>query len=94
MNRDRQTSPFAAKTRQEQLEQWICWQQEQRARKTGGTLAEELPVREEPEQPQEPETAVQPNLPPMRIGHRQYDAVMNKMRHARQLAGSDQQWSG
>lgn len=94
MSKDRQTSPFAAKTRQEQLEQWICWQQEQRARRASGTLTEELPARETPENPPEPEPEMRNNQPMMKLGHRQYDAVMSKMRQARKLAGSDQQWSG
>lgn len=82
-----QPSPFAAKTRQEQLEQWICWQQEQRMQQDARTLAQELPSREEAQSGYRP---VQPHIP----RHSQYDAVMNKMRQARRQAGQDTVWTG
>lgn len=83
----RTQSPFAAKTRQEQLEQWICWQQEQRMQQDAKTLAQELPAREEPKPQPAP-------VQPVRPRHSQYDAVMNKMRRARRQAGQDTVWSG
>ena len=81
----RTQSPFAAKTRQEQLEQWICWQQEQRMQQDARTIAQELPPKEEPH-------PNPPPLQPVRPRHSQYDAVMEKMRRARRQAGQDAVW--
>ena len=83
----RTQSPFAAKTRQEQLEQWICWQQEQRMQQDARPLAQELP-------PKEAETASPAQPAPVRPRHSQYDAVMEKMRRARLQAGQDTVWPG
>lgn len=85
-------SPFAAKTSQEQKEQWIWWQCQQDA-----TMPEETrPIPDErprsvpelklPQQEEAKPTAVQHKRQPTR--HSQYDAVVRRMQNAtRQVRG-------
>lgn len=80
-------SPFAARTRQEQKEQWIWWQCQQDATmpaetkpipdKTAAAVPElQLPQSQEPKQP---ENIAPPRQP---IRHSQYDAVVRRMQKA------------
>lgn len=89
-------SPFAAKTSQEQKEQWIWWQCQQDAAipvdltdKTDARSVPELklPKAEETERKEEKPTAAQlPTRQPTR--HGQYDAVLRRMRDATRQAST------
>lgn len=76
-------SPFAAMSPREQKEQWICWQA---AREAQLDVPEELPDLSLPVSQAKPVIAAPP------IRHSQYDAVINRMKTARQLAQGDQRW--
>lgn len=94
MRDTRNTSPFSAKTRQEQLEQWICWQNQH----PGATLNQWLPDEKQDTEQIAPAPTKEPAAPPVqtpyRPRHSQYDAVVNRMRNARRQAAKDQNWSG
>lgn len=79
-------SPFAALTPQEQKEQWICWQ----AAHQRALEPEKLPDLHLPEtEPKRPA----PPVPPMPLArHGQYDAIIRRMKQARQHAQCDHSW--
>ncbi len=96
-------SPFAALSRQEQKEQWICWQcqrgpepveakptmDENRSVSLPGLR---LPTQESPkptEAPQKPTTVAR-----TRPYHGQYDAVIRKMKQAQRQTGAYTSWEG
>jgi len=88
-------SPFAAKTRQEQQEQWIWWQCQRDATTpvdcpeiSPSPEAERVPAMTFPSAVPGPPSA--PTSVPMqrqRIHHSQYDAVMKRIRSATQQTG-------
>ncbi len=89
-------SPFAAKSRQEQQEQWIWWQCQQDAtlpaepvRATAETLPEPQVPRVQELQVQERQMTqpVQPAPRPV-IRHQQYDAVVRRMQNAKRQVGA------
>ena len=94
MRDTRKSSPFAAKSQREQLEQWICWQNQHPEAALTNQLPEphdaESPVQQSPAREAKPTTETTPYRP----RHSQYDAVVNRMRHARKQAAKDPQWSG
>ena len=83
MKEARKSSPFAA-DQQGQLDKWICrqhQQQEVQDEQRNALSYQNLPSEHQAEPVQHPR-------------HGQYDAIINKMRCARRMAGRDQQWSG
>jgi len=75
-------SPFAAKSSQEQKEQWIWWQCQRDALLPVEERMEQPP--EAPLKPAEEEMPFQPVRP--KIYHSQYDAVIRRMRTAQKQA--------
>ncbi len=88
-------SPFAAKSRQEQQEQWIWWQCQQDATLPAEPVraAETLPepqvprVQELQSQEQQMTQPIQPAARPV-IRHQQYDAVVRRMQNAKRQVGA------
>lgn len=78
------TSPFAAKTSQEQLEQWNWWHSQQDAT-TPVPETEETSLAAQLRDPEPPLHSIEP---PARPHHRQYDAVMKRMTQARKQTGA------
>ena len=85
MNEARRTSPFAANQQQSQLEKWICRQHQQQE-----LPQEQIDMPAETVHSEKVNTVQAAQMPK----HRQYDAIVNKMRSARQQAGRDQLWLG
>lgn len=87
-------SPFAAKTSQEQKEQWIWWQCQSDA--VTPITQERAPVNALP--PRAQETPVVPATPPsppvQATRHHQYDAIMRRMMVAQGKAGAFTSCSG
>lgn len=82
-------SPFAAKSSQEQKEQWIWWQCQQPAAMPVAAAIDQPPAPQVPElelpRPEEkPEPEPQPQRQPTR--HSQYDAVVRRMQNATRQA--------
>lgn len=77
-------SPFAALSPQEQKEQWICWQAAHSDRMYGKCDPPPLTL------PRCEQPRPVPPAPPVR--HSQYDAIIRRMKQARQCARSDQSW--
>ena len=97
MHDTRNQSPFAAKTRKEQLEQWICWQNQHQDMTPVEAMDRPVPPLR---LPGEEQPAVQQAAPPQpaqvrsQPRHSEYDAVISRMRNARRQASKDQSWSG
>lgn len=92
MKETRSTSPFASKPQRDELEKWICRQHQQQELPQEMAHPPELCPADEPEpQPRRIAPPVQPAYQP---SHRQYDAIISKMRSARRQAAQDQHWSG
>lgn len=92
-------SPFAAKTSQEQKEQWIWWQCQKDATvpvvENPAAMEERPAVNRLPEretqQRELPEAANRPSTNPpvmMQPHHRQYDAIMKRMKAAQGRVGT------
>ncbi len=96
-------SPFAALSRQEQKEQWICWQCQRGPEQVEAKPTAEddrsvslpgfkLPTQEPSkptEDPKKPTTVARP-----RPYHGQYDAVIRKMKQAQRQTGAYTSWEG
>lgn len=89
-------SPFAAKSRQEQQEQWIWWQCQQDATLPAEPVTAAAETLPEPQVPrvQELQAQEQPMPQPIQpaprpvIRHQQYDAVVRRMQNAKRQAGA------
>lgn len=78
-------SPFAAKTSQEQKEQWIWWQCQSDA--VTPVAQENAPVNAlSPRQQETP--PVSQNMPVQPTRHQQYDAIMRRMKVAQGKTGA------
>ena len=91
MKESARMSPFAAKTRQQQQEQWIWWQCQQGA--TSPVPESSLPPKASaepavsPAQPAEEAGTANTSMQRRNTYHGQYDAVINRMRTAMRQTG-------
>ena len=93
MKETRSGPPFAPKPRQAELEKWICRQHQQQELPQDMAHPPELYHEDDgPEVQRCRSTPPEPAFP--QPSHRQYDAIISKMRSARRQAAQDQHWSG
>lgn len=85
------TSPFAADNQQELQEQWIVWKKQeikdayiQTDRRSERLPAAELPASQEPQMVSMPRPVYR---------HRQYDAVISRMKAAQKQVGTYSDWT-
>lgn len=87
MGRPTAISPFAAMTRQQQKEQWICWQSQKQSKVTD--------IKQEPtdadlgsESVLEASKPTESRASEFKIHHGQYDAILARMKQAQKQARS------